>query len=181
MGEPMTRLIFRRADLNDIDAIEKLVNSVYRGETGLRSWTTEAGFIGGSRVDRAGLRELIEKADSLVLLAYAEARPDDLLGTVHLERKGQEVYLGMLSVSVAAQNSGLGKALLEKSEELTRSFFKVHAVFMSVINIRTELIEWYERRGYRRTGETAPFPYGDPRFGEPLREDLFFVTLRKPL
>jgi len=50
---------------------------------------------------------------------------------------------------------------------------------MTVIEQRDELIAWYERRGYRRTGRTAPFPYGDVRFGEPKRADLRFVVLRK--
>ena len=52
---------------------------------------------------------------------------------------------------------------------------------MTVINIRATLIAWYERRGYRLTGETRPFPYGDDRFGTPTRPDLAFVVLEKPL
>jgi len=52
---------------------------------------------------------------------------------------------------------------------------------ITVIVQRTELIEWYERRGYRRTGETAPFYYGDPRFGLPKRDDLSFIVMEKPL
>ena len=52
---------------------------------------------------------------------------------------------------------------------------------MTVIVQRTELIAWYERRGYRRTGERKPFPYGDERFGLPQRDDLVFEVLRKSL
>ena len=52
---------------------------------------------------------------------------------------------------------------------------------MTVIAQRAELIAWYERRGYARTGEARPFPYGDPRFGEPRRDDLSFLVLEKPL
>ncbi len=52
---------------------------------------------------------------------------------------------------------------------------------MTVIRQRTDLIRWYERLGYRRTGETQPFPYGDERFGLPTRPDLEFVVLAKPL
>ena len=52
---------------------------------------------------------------------------------------------------------------------------------MTVIEQRDELIAWYERRGYSRTGETAAFPYGDARFGEPKRPDLRFVVLTKEL
>jgi hypothetical protein len=46
---------------------------------------------------------------------------------------------------------------------------------------RTELIAWYERCGYARTGERRAFPYGDARFGLPKRDDLEFEVLRKAL
>ena len=52
---------------------------------------------------------------------------------------------------------------------------------MTVISKRAELIAFYERRGYRRTGETEPFPYGQERFGVPKVDDLEFAVLTKPL
>jgi hypothetical protein len=52
---------------------------------------------------------------------------------------------------------------------------------MTVITLRPELLAFYERRGFRRTGETVPFPYGDPRFGLPRRPDLEMETLVKEL
>lgn len=50
---------------------------------------------------------------------------------------------------------------------------------MTVVNVRDTLIAWYVRRGYRLTGEREPFPYGDNRFGTPLRQDLHFEVLEK--
>ena len=52
---------------------------------------------------------------------------------------------------------------------------------MTVIRQRAELIAYYERRGYRRTGEERPFPYGDQRFGLPRRPDLSFIVMEKAL
>jgi hypothetical protein len=52
---------------------------------------------------------------------------------------------------------------------------------MTVIRQREELVAYYERRGYARTGEGRPFPLDDPRFGIPKRRDLSFVVLAKPL
>ena len=52
---------------------------------------------------------------------------------------------------------------------------------MTVVNVRDTLIAWYQRRGYALTGETKPFPYDDKRFGTPLRDDLYFVMLEKPV
>jgi len=50
-----------------------------------------------------------------------------------------------------------------------------------VIDVRAELIAFYQRRGYRRTGIKKPFPYGDERFGIPKRDDLQFEVLEKTL
>ena len=52
---------------------------------------------------------------------------------------------------------------------------------MTVIAQREDLISWYERRGFARTGETRPFPYHDVRAGLPKRDDLHFVVLSKQL
>ncbi|WP_235936254.1 hypothetical protein [Brevibacterium rongguiense] len=57
----------------------------------------------------------------------------------------------------------------------------VSGMRMTVIDRRADLIAYYERRGWVRTGATSPFPYGDERFGQPKVEDLHFVELSKPL
>jgi hypothetical protein len=52
---------------------------------------------------------------------------------------------------------------------------------MKVVNVRATLIAWYQRRGYLLSAETETFPYGDQRFGRPLRDDLSFVLLEKEI
>jgi ribosomal protein S18 acetylase RimI-like enzyme len=74
----------------------------------------------------------------------------------------------------------MGRALLAAAED----FAKAHGASlmrMGVLNVRDALIAWYERRGYSRTGNAEPYPYGDNRFGTPLRNDLEFVILEKQL
>jgi len=78
------------------------------------------------------------------------------------------------------QNSQLGRTLLNAAEEFARKRGAA-CVRMTVVNVRDTLVAWYQRRGYRLTGETKPFPYGDNRFGTPLRDDLEFVVLEKNL
>jgi hypothetical protein len=51
---------------------------------------------------------------------------------------------------------------------------------MTVLAPQEALIAYYERRGFRRTGETRPFP-ADPRYARPLRDGLRFVVLEKSL
>jgi hypothetical protein len=52
---------------------------------------------------------------------------------------------------------------------------------LSVVSIRAELIAWYERRGYARTGETAPFVYDQLPAGVAQTPGLEFCILEKPL
>jgi ribosomal protein S18 acetylase RimI-like enzyme len=103
------------------------------------------------------------------------------LGTVLLDPKQNGVwYLGLLTIRPDLQNRQLGRTLLAAAE----AFAKEHGarqIQMTVVNVRTTLIAWYERRGYTVTRETRPFPYGDDRFGKPLRDDLHFIVLEKGL
>jgi hypothetical protein len=66
-----------------------------------------------------------------------------------------------------------------EAEGMVREEWKLPAMRMTVIDVRDELIAFYERRGYRRTGIKKPFPATDPRFGIPRRDDLRFEVLEK--
>lgn len=184
MSVPTPRLVdgltFRPAEVSDAAALVALVNSAYRGPSSRAGWTTEADLLGGQRTDEAALREFLTAPTAIRLMLTVRTN-DALLACVQLERRGETAYLGMLTVSPPHQAGGIGRRLLEAAEETVRLRWEARAVEMTVIAQRVELIAWYERRGYRRTGDTAPFPYGDPRFGLPQRTDLHFVVLRKPL
>lgn len=171
-------LMIRRADAGDIPALHELVESAYRGDTAKRGWTHEADLLGGQRTDHAMLGEIIGDPAQRILLAEQGGA---LTGCVQLSAKGDGIfYLGLLSVAPAAQAAGLGKRLLQAAEtEASRA--GGHAIEMTVIRQRPELIAYYQRRGYVLTSEARPFPYGDPRFGHPTRDDLDFVVLVKAL
>lgn len=170
--------VFRMAGLADCDSIVALVESAYRGDVSRQGWTTEADFLDGQRIDAEGVRADIEKPDSCILLAEQEGR---LLACCHLEKIGAACYFGMFSVKPNLQGSGIGKAMMQEAEHIARNTWCCHAMEMTVIDIRDELIAFYQRRGYVRTGIKKPFPYGDARFGLPKRADLQFEILRKPL
>ncbi|MFD0776789.1 GNAT family N-acetyltransferase, partial [Streptomonospora algeriensis] len=90
-------------------------------------------------------------------------------------------YFGMFAVQPDAQGGGLGRRVLAEAERIAAEELDSATMRMTVLRQRADLIAWYERRGYRRTGETVPFPYGDERFGLPKREDLVLEELAKPL
>lgn len=175
---PTTDLTFRNAAAADVPAIVALVQSAYRGDASRVGWTTEADILDGQRIDPEGVSEVIIKPDSRVLLAE---RGGELLACAHIEKQGDAAYFGMFSVRPNLQGSGLGKVMLAEAERIAHEEWHCQHMRMTVIDVRNELIAWYERRGYRRTGEHHPFPYGDARFGIPMRDDLRFEWLTKAL
>ena len=174
----MTDLGFRAATDADIDAIVALVTSAYRGESSRAGWTTEADLLDGARIDPEVLRADIARDGSRVVLAE---RDGALLACAHVAVDGDAGYFGMFSVVPGLQGGGIGKQVLAECERIVRDDWRLPAMRMTVIDVRDELIAFYQRRGYRRTGVTKPFPYGDARFGEPKRGDLRFEVLEKTL
>lgn len=170
---------FTEAQAKDITELVTLINSAYRGEESKKGWTTEADLLDGQRIDAFTLKSLIERDGSTVLVA-TEVDADKILGCVHLQKDGSSCHLGLLTVTPSLQRKGLGKQLLEESEAFAQ-FWDCDEISMSVIEQRQELISWYEEKGFKKTGETKPFPYGDERFGLPRREDLRFIILRKKI
>ena len=169
----------RTAVAVDAPAIAALVNSAYRGEGSKRGWTTEADILGGQRTDIEQVLEMIQAVGSRIELA----RDNDgsLAGCVHLRKESADsCYLGMLTVDPARQARGLGKRLLSHCEDIARRWGCAR-MRMTVIAGREELLRFYERRGYVRTGNTEPFPGHDPRFGIPNVKGLRFVELAKAL
>lgn len=168
---------FTQADESHVDDIVELVNSAYRGDSSKKGWTTEADLLDGQRVDAEGILANIEKEDSVILVAEDDDT-GQLLGCVHLEKNGDKCYLGMLTVDPTLQKKGIGNMLLDESEAFAQFWDCTH-LYMTVISVRTELIAWYEKYGFRKTGEKKPFPYGDERFGIPKVDNLEFVVLEK--
>jgi ribosomal protein S18 acetylase RimI-like enzyme len=160
---------------NDIPALERLVNSAYRGDSSKKGWTTEADLLDGIRTDTAALESMIQQPGS-VILKYEQG--DQLLGCVFLQRQGSDMYLGMLTVDPESQAKGIGKKMINRSEAYAKEQ-GCSAIVMTVISSRTELIDWYKRRGYYLTGEKKPFP-SDPRFGIP-KKPLEFIVMKKEL
>lgn len=171
----MEPLQFRIAVRDDVDALVALVQSAYRGESSRAGWTTEADLLDGQRTDAEEVAALIAAPASRILIA------GDFLGSLLVSEEPDAAHLGMFAVKPGLQGRGIGAALLAEGERVAREVLKRRQGRMTVIGQRDALIAWYERRGWRRTGEREPFPYGNPRFGIPRRPDLYFEVLTKPL
>lgn len=174
----MTDLTFRAATADDIPALIELVTSAYRGDASRVGWTTEADILDGQRIDAEGILADLGRPRSVILLAEQSGR---LQACCHVADEDDHGYFGMFAVSPGAQGSGLGKLMMQKAERHVAEQWQLPAMRMTVIDCRDELIAFYQRRGYVRTGIKKPFPYGDERFGIPKRDDLRFEVLEKPL
>jgi GNAT superfamily N-acetyltransferase len=172
----MTLEVATPADIADIVA---LVESAFRGDASRAGWTTEADLLDGRRTGPDEIGAMLADPDRRLLV---ERDADGaLLASVVLKRDGDDAWLGMLAVRPTSQGRGTGRRVVEATEAWVATQWRAGRMRMTVIVQRTELIAWYERRGYRRTGETAPFFYGDKRFGLPRRQDLSFIVLEKTL
>ena len=162
------------ASVTDVPILCTLINSAYRGETSRKGWTTEAELLDGIRIDEPTLQSYMEENDAAVLKATNE--DGEIAGCVYLKTERGQLYLGMLTVSPLLQAHGIGKKLLQASEEKAK-LAGCEKIVMTVISTRTELLNWYRRHGYDRTGEKQPFPT-DEKFGIP-KMPLEFLVLEK--
>ena len=170
-------LSMAKAEKRHAEQIAVLVNSAYRGESSKQGWTTEADLLAGRRTDTEEILRLMTSGDSMFLLCKAKA---ELIGSVHLQKQNEQVCLGMLAVSPLLQGKGIGKQLLSAAELAALETWAVGKSVMAVIACRSELIAFYERCGYRRTGVSKAFPV-NPELWIPKVEDLRLEMLEKVL
>jgi len=164
------------AKQSDIPALVKLINGAYRGEGSKKGWTTEADLLDGTRTDEANISDLLSDPNAVILKCVNDE--SKIIACVYLQKQESRLYLGMLTVSPELQGAGVGKRLLAAADEHAIKN-SCHSVFMTVISVRQELIGWYERHGYKKTGETKPFPVGE-KFGI-QKQPLELIVMEKEL
>lgn len=167
-----------KAEHKDVQELNKLINSAYRGDESRKGWTTEAEILDGIRIDEGALKTLLTTPVVSVLKCSNES--GEILGTVCLELKKELVYLGMFAVAPVAQDNGIGKALLKAAEEFTLAN-NFNKIVISVISSRTELIDWYKRHGYVATGSSIAFEEIENRFGDPKVPVIRLIEMEKLL
>lgn len=167
-------LAFRFAEPADASAVSALIERAYRGEESRKGWTTEAHLLAGPRASVRDIDLLIADKDSRFVLAHDGKQ---LVSCALVRNEYGLGYFGMFAVDPDLQAQGAGRAMIAAAEQAVRDVWKLTAMTMTVINVRDELIAYYERRGYRRTGETKPFPF-ELATGA-LRTDFHLIVLRK--
>lgn len=164
-----------QANVSDAAELTTLINSAYRGESSQQGWTSEAHLLDGIRIDELTMNEYLRSNDTIIL-KYVD-KDGKIAGCVYLQqRDNNRLYLGMLTVSPTLQAKGTGKKLLHEAEVWAKKL-NCKQIFMTVITTRSELLNWYMRRGYQNTGKIIPFPV-ETGFGLP-KEPIELVVLEK--
>ena len=171
-------MTINKATLNDVAELVTLINSAYRSKSSLRGWTSESHLLDGQRIDAGMLTEQLADPANTILKYTDDA--GQIVACVYLQLQPGKLYLGMLTVAPDLQARGIGRELLQAAEQFAKVANKP-IIAMTVITTRHELISYYERRGYKLTGESHAFPYEDNRYGVPQRTDLAFLCLEKDL
>lgn len=166
----------RPAVKQDAEALESFINGAYRGDAAKQGWTTEADLLDGTRTDADMIRDILDRDDTEMLLMLDG---EEIVACVELRKEGHKTYLGMLTVSPTRQGQGLGKVMMRAGEKYGKEQGS-RIMYMTVLTARPELIAWYVRHGYKNTGQTKPFEFDDPRYGQP-KQPLEFVVLTKKL
>ena len=172
----MTTYRFGFAALAETPHLAVLIERAYRGPEAARGWTNEAAILTGPRSSPAEIEALLRTPDTRFVTGYAGSR---LVACALIKREGEGAYFGMFAIDPDVQGAGLGKAMMARCEDAARELWGARSMRLTVISLRTRLIEWYERRGYARTGESEPFPF-ETATGA-LRTDFDLTVLKKAL
>lgn len=152
-------LHFHKAELVDAQEVAALINSAYRGEGSRAGWTTEADLLDGLRTTTPEIASIIKREDAFILIGVLN---DKIVATICCELQiisgKSTAHFGMIAVKPTSQNRGYGTEIIQAAEAMTLRQWRVAGFHMAVISIRNELIAFYEKLGFLRTGEFKDFP-----------------------
>ena len=190
-------VFLRQAKIEDIDALEQLLNLCYRQTEG---WTNEADLVGGIRITKDELARTIDNPTHY-LFVYPKTstgerdgeETGELLGCIGVDMQvnaaAKKAYIGMFAVHPELQGRGVGHQILQAAETFAQRHLQSDGqatdknparLTMSILSHRPELLSYYQRRGYQLNGNKMPFP-NDGNNGEPKRQDLELLELEKPV
>jgi len=160
----------------DVERVHTLIELAYRGSVAARGWTNETELLEGPRSTLGEIAGIIADPQSRFVMAVANGA---LIATALIRKYQDGAYFGMFAVDPRMQLGGVGKMHISRCEADARRLWNARFLRLRVISLRDELISWYERRGFVRTGEHEPFPFHEAPGA--LRTDFDLVVLQKPL
>ncbi len=166
---------FRIANHSDIEDIVQLVNVAYRPNSNIAGWTHEADLVSGKRINTEKLTDILSKLDVVILVATKNLT---IVVCVEVEKQGNSSHIGMLAVNPKLQSQGVGKQMLEYAENYARLNFNANKFVMMVLSSRPELIDFYLKCGYQKSGSVIDYPIS-AGVGIPKQTNLKLEFLEK--
>src|ERR1700733_8869477 len=177
---PRTGLQSRLATAADAPALVDLIRAAYRGPASYERWTSEEHLVRGTRTDERAVLATIEPPGTEMLVVGDDGAHLPVACCRVADRGDGLASFGMFAVDPARQGGGTGRRLVGLAERAAAELFGARTLELEVLGQQGQLRSWYERLGFRATGETRPFP-ADPVFAVPMRDDLYLVVLTKRL
>lgn len=165
-------MIIRPAELSDLDVLQAVIQRAYRGRSASASWSHEGELPEGERVSRGDLETLLGAASSR--LSVAEIAGRVVGSSLVVEVAPGQCEIRLVSVDPSVQAKGVGGQLLGHAEVLAIEAFAASHAVIEVLEHKSRLIAYYQRRGYRQAEGSRPYPY-------PLKVPATFLTFRKDL
>jgi len=170
----LSKCCLEKARLNQSREICNLINLTYRGEEG---WTKETHIVQGKRTTQHEIESTLVNPDSHFLVVNHQQQ---LAACIYVAKEQDSAYIGYFSVHPSLQGIGLGKYVLKQAEIFAIAHMDISKFVMFVVSQREELIAYYERRGYSRTGIIEAYPV-DAGIGVPKVSGLTIEYLEKVL
>ncbi|KAF7534121.1 hypothetical protein G7054_g6478 [Neopestalotiopsis clavispora] len=169
---------FRIATLEDAPRLQQLIQTAFRAEDSRPQWTADMALGASFMVNIDNVIKQISKPDGEILVAVDGGSGGAIVASIEVSQRGDFGRMSMIAVEGRFQQAGLGRRVLARAEDYCRQTWGVDKFSLDALNTRERLIEWYERQGYRKTGEVTPFPVREID-GKPLGNDLGFVQMEK--
>jgi len=151
----------RIATRDDLPSVVSLINAAF---------ATENPFLMTTRTQVEEVEALMQKGHFLLLEEKGK-----MAGLIYAEILGEgRGYLGLLSIDPEVRRNGNGRLLVRAGEQFCREH-GCHVVEGVVINLRPDLVERYQRDGFRVIGEA---PGEDPSH---VDRDYHFIKVEKDL
>ncbi|KAJ9191949.1 hypothetical protein DTO164E3_8599 [Paecilomyces variotii] len=192
MAANHSNLQFRIATPDDAPQLQQLVQSAFRAHDTRPDWTGHLELASNFRIEVDEIMANITDPDTVILIAFTpfdheNGNPNNdkdiasLVACISVSKRGTDVgRLSMFAVDERYQRGGVGRQVLAYAEDYCHRTWGVEKFSLNTLSTRKALIEWYMRRGYRKTGETSPFPR--ERFKDlELPDDMCFVEFEKDL
>ncbi|KAF4446176.1 hypothetical protein F53441_10152 [Fusarium austroafricanum] len=168
---------FRVATTDDAPRLHDIIHAAFRFTDAHIDWVGSPELAKTFTIDISTITGRITSPDGVFLIA--SATPDGpAIGCVNVFRKTPGYgRVALLAVDPTLQRGGMGLKILQYGEEYLTRELGVGKIGLNALVTRKELLKWYEKQGYVRTGEVTKLPR--ERVGSEVPEELVLIELDK--